>query len=288
MKNLIVILIFCLILSPLQLLASTDTAQDTANNDNEREQAKKAGLLKKFGTDHGRIWASPFHWKATDWLWVGGLGLATAALIRNDEAIYRDIKKFQADNKIIDDLTPFFSTLCQGFPYAMGAGFLAYGLLSKDAKSLDTGSLALQAMIHSFVVIQALKHLTGRQRPSWENGVDAWAGPKGFFDRYKPGQWARYDAFASGHTITIWSLATVVAHQYNRTPWIPALCYSVAAVSGMATVTDDLHWVSDVLVGAAMGFAIGKFVVRRHQTKWSLMPVVPANGGIGLALQFKL
>jgi len=276
MKKLMALLLIALILPFFQIWGT------------EQDNPEEKGLLHRFGSDHAQIWTSPLRWKMTDWLWAGGLSLATAALIHNDEAIYRDIKKFQAENKIIDNLTPFFSTLCQGFPYVMGAAFLAHGFLFKDSKALTTGSLSLQAMIHSFVVIQLMKHLTGRQRPSWENGADAWAGPSGFLERYKPGQWARYDAFASGHTITIWSLATVVAHQYNKTPWIPILSYSVAAVSGMATVTDDLHWVSDVLVGAALGFAIGKFVIRRHQTKWTLAPIIPSRGGLGLSLQINL
>ena len=276
MKKLFLPLVLCIIFTPVQGWAD------------EPQEEKNKGVAARFTADHGRIWTSPLRWKAKDWLLVGGLGALTAILIHNDEAIYRDIKEYQGKHKIIDDLTPFFSDMCQGFPFVMGAGLLAHGLLFKDRKSRDTGSLALQAMVHSFVLIQTLKHLTGRQRPSWDNGIDAWAGPKGFFDRYKDGQWARYDAFASGHTITIWSLATVVAHQYNKTPWIPILCYSAATLGGMATVTDDLHWVSDVLVGAAMGFAIGKFVVRRHNTKWTLMPTVPRNGGLALTLQVNL
>lgn len=287
MKNLIAILIFCILIAPLQIHAENQKENETERVTQEEDKDEK-GLAGRFAADHGRIWASPFHWKVKDWLWVGGISALTAVLIHNDEMIYRKIKEFQADNKIVDDLTPFFSTLCQGFPFAMGAAFIAHGLLFKDKKSLTTGSLSMQAMIHSFIVIQMIKHLTGRQRPSWDEGKDAWVGPNGFFERYEAGQWARYDAFASGHTITIWSLATVVAHQYNKTPWIPILSYTVAALSGMATVTDDLHWVSDVLVGAAMGFAIGKFVVRRHRTKWTLSPMIPANGGMGLTLQISL
>jgi membrane-associated phospholipid phosphatase len=285
MKNWACFIIFGLFLQIFPISASQD---QVADDPSAPAVQKKHGVFTQFGTDLGRIVSSPFHWDLSDWLWVGGLTAATVVLINNDETIYRKVKEFQADTPFVNAISPFFEGFCKEAPVGIGALFLLHGLIAGDRKSRDTGSLTLQAALHSFVVIQIFKHLGGRQRPSWDNGQDRWVGPAGFFKRYEEGQWSRYDAFASGHTINIWSMATVVAHQYNKTPWVPILCYATATLGGFATMTEDLHWLSDVLVGAALGFAIGKFVVRRNQTKWNLVPTLPVNGGFGLSLQVNL
>lgn len=263
-------------------------ASEDENSSSSKSETPRKNVIRQFGSDLGRIVTSPFHWGISDWLWVGGLTATTLVLINNDETIYRKMKSFQADHPFVDDVSPIFEGFCKEGPIGVGALFLLHGLIAGDRKSRDTGSLTLQAALHSFVVIQIFKHLGGRQRPSWDNGTDRWVGPSGFFKRYEKGQWSRYDAFASGHTINIWSMATVVAHQYNKTPWVPILCYTTATLGGLATMTEDLHWLSDVVVGAALGFAIGKFVVRRNQTKWNLVPTIPPNGGFGLSLSVNL
>jgi len=258
-----------------------------AEKEDDEDGEKRGSPVGNVLADHGRIWTSPTRIRGSQWLVWGGVALTTGILIANDEAIYRDIKRFQENNEWVDRASPFFSGLCQGYPFTVAGSFLLGGWLFKDKKLLETGSLALQAMVHSFVVVQAVKHLTGRQRPSWEDGRDHWAGPAGFLSRYEDGQWARYDAFFSGHTVTIWSLATVIAHQYNRSPLVPVLCYGVASLGGLATITEDLHWISDVLIGAVVGYAIGRMVVKRRSRHWNVQPVVSRNGvGVGIGYVF--
>jgi membrane-associated phospholipid phosphatase len=271
---------------------TTQTEENTEQGEPQKKEEEKPGkkrdsLLKGFAKDHGRIWTSPLRIKNTRWLVWGGVALITGILINNDEIIYRDIKDFQNRNEWVDKASPIFSGLCEGYPFPIAGIFLAGGWLFKDKKMVETGSLAIQAMLHSFVVVQAVKHLTGRERPSWNDGIDQWHWLKGFFTRYEPGQWARYDAFFSGHTVTIWSLATVIAHQYNKGPFVPVICYTLAALGGLATITEDLHWISDVFVGAVVGYAIGRFVVKRRSRRWNIFPALHRDGvGIGIGYVF--
>jgi membrane-associated phospholipid phosphatase len=292
-RTIAILLLIVVFIYPLGLQAAgaldqeENEAQQTASGEEETRE-KKDSLIKNWASDHGRIWTSPTRIKGTQWLIWGGVILATGVMIANDEAIYRSIKDFQEENGWVDDASPVFSKLAEGYPIPIAGLFLLSGWLIKDRKLVETGSMALQAIAHSFVVVQTVKHLTGRQRPSWEDGKDKWWGPSGAFKRYSDGRWAKYDAFFSGHTVTIWSLATVIAHQYSRSVWIPILCYSVATLSGMATITEDLHWISDVFLGMVVGYAIGRFVVkRRSTTRWQVQPVVRENGiGIGVSYVF--
>ncbi len=172
---------------------------------------------------------------------------------------------------------------------SLGISCLFYisGLITKDSKAKDTGKLVLMSLIHSGIVVQILKHLTGRQRPQAENGIDSWAGPSGFFKRYKDNRDMFYDAFPSGHTITVWSTATVIAHQYNKSLIVPVISYGLATLSGLSRVTEDKHWMSDVFFGAVLGFAIGKFIYKKRSNKFFITPITD-NGKTGINLGFIL
>jgi len=296
MKKSVAVLLVCLFLfSFLPAFADTARGTDQQEHRGENGQSNELPAEKKPNpaspryllADHAAMYGSLARLDFSGILLLGGLGAATWLLINNDEGIYRDIKQFQARNNVVDRLSPFLSELCQGWSWAAALSFLGVGWLSGREKTVETGSLALQAMFHSFVVIQLVKHLTGRQRPSWDQGRDEWAGPAGFFKRYEDGQWARYDAFASGHTITIWSLATVIASRYNNSFLIPAICYTLAGLAGLATITEDLHWISDVFIAAVAGYAIGRMVLARHRVRskaFTISPYFGKRGSIGLSL----
>lgn len=291
MKKILVFTLAILLFLPIRATeaqqASTDETENTRQTTDEDTQ-KKGNVIGHFWSDHARILTYPLRVKARDLAVIAPVGLLSWVMINNDEKIYEEIKDFQARNTFVDKASPFFSNMCQGAPFGVAGLFILEGLIFDDPQGLQTGSMALQAMMHSFVVVQLVKHLTGRTRPSFTDGVDHWAGPRGFFKRYEEGQWAYYDAYFSGHTITIWALATVVAKQFNRTPLIPIISYSLATLGGMATVTEDLHWVSDVLLGAVVGYAIASFVIKQHEKRnLQITPVVQPQGlGISLTLEF--
>ena len=183
------------------------------------------------------------------------------------------MKDYQSRNHWVDKVSPVVTQLGDGFiNLGIAGGFYLGGLALKDGKARDTARLLVMTFIHTGIVVQLGKHLTGRQRPSYENGIDHWYGPSGFFKRYTE-DISKYDAFPSGHTITAWGTATVIAQMYKDTVVVPILCYSLATMVGLSRVTEDTHWLSDVFLGAALGYAIGKFVVRKRSKKWQVVPL---------------
>jgi len=264
---------------------SKNVSRDKDAENSETDAPQKRRFFRDFWEDEKRLWSSPFRASGKDLLLWGGLLALTGVLIHNDEAIYQDIKAFQDRHDWVDRSTPFFSDMAQGYPFALAGAIWVGGALTRNEHAKETGYLALQSMLHSFIVVQVVKHLTGRCRPSAFGGEDRWAGPSGFFKRYEAGKWSHYDAMFSGHTVTLWSLATVLAHQYRETVVIPVLAYSLATLGGMATVTDDLHWLSDVVLGAAVGYAISRFVIHRRSRRVQVAPVIHHDGvGIGVRI----
>lgn len=62
------------------------------------------------------------------------------------------------------------------------------------------------------------------------------------------------ESFPSGHTAKAFMGATLLAHEYgNRSVWIPIAGYTVATATGVMRVLNNRHYVSDVIVGAAVG-----------------------------------
>jgi len=223
------------------------------------------GFFECIVRDLGQILTSPFHLKGHDFLSWGSTAAITGFLIANDTTIYRSIKDFQDRNRWLDDISPQVTRLGSGeWNLGIAGAFYLGGLLFKDAKARKAARLTLMTFIHTGIVVQVGKHLSGRQRPSWDHGKDHWAGPGGFFNRYEQGQVSRYDAFPSGHTISIFGTAAVLAEMYKNTVWVPILSYTLATICGLSRVTEDTHWLSDVFLGAVMGIAIGRFVVKQN------------------------
>lgn len=248
--------------------------------------SKISSMFSGFWRDEAQIWTSPFRMDSEDLLWVGGIAATTALLIAIDEPVYKSFRDFKNDHTWVQKTSPVATQLGEFYvPYAISALYCLKGLAFDDEHALDTGLLSVQAMIHSAVVVQLLKHLFGRMRPYVRNGEDVWYGPRMFFKRYSGG-FSSYDAFPSGHTITAFSLAAVVAERSEHA-WVKATAYSLAGLCGLSRLTEHNHWLSDVVVGAAMGIAIGKLVARNHERSVTLTPSFGSRGaGVNVVFSY--
>jgi membrane-associated phospholipid phosphatase len=101
----------------------------------------------------------------------------------------------------------------------------------------------------------ALKYAFGRERPDQGNG-------QGLF-------WQGGNSFPSGHAITTWSLAVVIAEEYSDHKMVAAGAYSIATLVSVARFTSYNHFPSDVLVGSVFGGLIGHFVYHTHHEQES-------------------
>ena len=268
----------------LALLAVPLAAHETPGKDSYLKRA-----ARDFIEDTGRIWSSPFRIKDRQVGPLIALAAATVFLIAADEDIRGAFQGYVARHPWVDDVGPVVTQMGSLGAAATAGIFFGAGLIFKDERARDTGYLAACAMAQSFLVAQALKGLTGRQRPDVADGADHWSGPTGFFKRYDPDYDGLYDSFPSGHTATAFSLATVVALQYRRRPWVPILAYTIAAGVGLSRVTMDRHWMSDVFVGAVVGHLVARLVVRGHARRQRLVPVLGCSGrGITLGFYYNL
>jgi PAP2 superfamily len=93
-------------------------------------------------------------------------------------------------------------------------------------------------------------------------------------------------AMPSGHTAQAFVSATILDMEFRDTsPLISVAGYFIAASTGMYRMINDVHFASEVLIGAGIGILSAKVVYITHQYRWGkkrsafLFPVIYQNGG---------
>jgi len=236
-------------------------------------------LSRDFLKDAGEIWSYPIHIRTRDILPIAGFAALTGFLIGNDEIIHRRFMDYRDNHAWVRAVSPVITEMGSYGAWGTAAVFLCVGLIAKDDKAIETGALASSAMLQSGILVTVLKGLFGRRRPYMAGGVDQWSGPVGFFTRFESGQLGKYDSFPGGHSISAWSLATVLAMQYQETVWVPILAYTTATGVALSRVTENKHWLSDSLVGGVLGHIIGRMVVLNHRRRYHIVPEAGVDHG---------
>src|SRR6266545_4617189 len=241
----------------LFLIFSTNTpAQTPRTNDQVKpKSSSRARLEKKLFVnilrDQRAIWTSPFHLHESDAKWLAPLGLTTMALITTDRRTSGELVE-HGDNlnrlrisRDVSQLGALYSTAG-----AAGVMYLA-GRATHNDRLRETGLLGAEALIDSTIVASALKTASQRQRPPEDHSSGE------FFDGGA--------SFPSGHAISAWSLATVIAEEYgHHRPLVQVGAYGLATAVSLSRYTGRKHFLSDVLVGSAMGYGIGRYVYHKH------------------------
>ncbi|MFH0867642.1 MAG: phosphatase PAP2 family protein [Bacteroidota bacterium] len=237
---------------------------------------EKVWILKAFFEDEKKLWTSPVKLVNKEKIYWAPVLAATIFALSRDEEIYAKFKSFQAKYNWVSDISPKITLGGDNITVLSTCALFYFGGLAfNNEKAKQTGLLSIQALVHAGLIVTIGKYFSGRQRPSCDNGKDYWHWFPTSLNAFKEGySQADYDAFPSGHTIAAWSVATVIAKQYRDKKIIPVICYSIATCVGLSRITEDKHWMSDVIIGGALGYSIGSFVVReRSDSKFSIFPV---------------
>ena len=251
-----------------------DSAGGQINNINEDAYNYKTKInvptyFILLGSDLKQQFTAPFHLKGKDWKKVGIFAVGMGALALVDEPIQRSAVKFRSKSQTVRSVSKYVTNFGGAYEGYTLAALGTYGLLFKNEKVKTTTLLATQAYITGAVSFSVLKFLTGRQRPNTYNPVTKESEPKFHGPFFKTG----YDingrhisstSFPSGHTTVAFAAATVYAMEYRDKPFIPFLAYSAATLIGISRITEDRHWATDVLAGAALGLLTGRQVVNNY------------------------
>jgi len=210
-----------------------------------------ARRLASFATnvlkDQKAIWTSPFRLDGDDAKLLAGFGAVTVGLIATDSRTSAWIKHRGSISTMSEHVSSLGTIFGTG---GVAAAFFIAGQAKNDARATETGVLAAQALIDSGIVVGVVKHITQRPKPNLDGG-------RGQF--FRGGM-----SFPSGHSASAWAVATVIAHEYEDKPLLHFGAYAAAVAVGISRYAGRAHFLSEVLVGSAIGFYTGRYVYRSH------------------------
>lgn len=173
--------------------------------------------------------------------------------------------------------------------FIIGASLYGVGRLAGNDEMADVGLHGTEAILVGLAVTGGLKVLAGRARPYLgRDDAHNFGFLRGWGNR-------DYKSFPSGHTLIAFAAAASVTEESRRfwpnAVWvIGPVMYGGAALVGWSRMFDNQHWLSDVVVGGAIGVFAGRKIVRYHHThpnnsldRWLLgISILPSrDGGYG-------
>lgn len=202
-------------------------------------------FLKNLATDQKVIWTSPSRLRWADGIWLFPLAGVTTGAFYTDTPAARGI----TNDPVTLQRNRNISNYTLGAMMGVGAGAYILGRISHDDHKRETGVLAAEAVADTLAVNTAFKYSFGRERPFVDDG-------RGKF--FQGG-----DSFASDHATAAWAAASVYAHEYPGA-LSQFLAYGLASAVSISRVAGKEHFPSDVIVGSAMGWLIGREVYKLH------------------------
>lgn len=227
--------------------------------------------------DEVGILASPSRTTTKDLFWLVPFGVATGVAINYDAHAMRSLG---VDPKREDRFNTISNFGAIYVPVAaIGTGYLVGDVTHNDLMR-ETAVLSTEAAVDSLILDEGLKYAIERQRPNqgdgtgrfWPDGLSGWPGDP---------------SMPSGHSMVAWSIAHVIATQYNG-PATKAIAYSLATTVSVSRVLARQHFPSDVLVGSVFGYLIGGYVESRRSREagYVSLSTVDTPNGRGLQLTY--
>lgn len=220
---------------------------------------------------------------------AGGAAIATVAAFPFDVPVAKAFRSEgpQGSNLLREGASIFNGV---GQPGVLVASVAMYGVgrMAGHPRLTTIGAHATEAIVISGATTMVIKIVAGRQRPYVKVGdhanFDLGGGRKG-----------GRTSFPSGHTTAAFAFASAVATDLHY--WRPdvariatPILYGGAAAVGAARIYDDRHWVSDVVLGAAIGTIAGRMITtnaRANPDNWidrQLRAITIAPSGEGMAV----
>lgn len=195
--------------------------------------------------DQKDFWSFPARLRVKDLKWALPFAGATAYLLENDHYIETKLPSSASTIKRANSISNYGAFAFGG---AVGGAFLLGSIVHNDHMR-ETSILSGEAVANSYIATLALKSATGRQRPTEGDG-------RGEF-------WDAGKSFPSEHSAAAWSIAAVLSREYPSL-WVKALGYGGATAITATRVIGRKHFASDVLIGSALGYYIGRETYNRH------------------------
>jgi membrane-associated phospholipid phosphatase len=158
----------------------------------------------------------------------------------------------------------------------VAGGVALFGIIANDTTAKKMSIELLQAGLYSEIITSVLKVAIGRARP--EISEDPFV--------FKPFNLAYgYHSMPSGHTTSAFALSTVLSRHAHSTT-LKILAYVPAGFTMFSRIYQNQHWLSDEIIGAAIGIFVAEWVVDLHEGKRHRINVTSVSP-LGISYTFR-
>lgn len=232
-------------------MAQTSSLPDAPQPQSTRPPVTVHNTPRNILRDQAAIWTSPLKLRDSNAAGPIVLVLATTVAVTADHQAMTSVVSQDAN---LNNRADQASQALVGGLVAAHAALFAVGSMRHDEHATETGILGAEAVIDSLAVGQVGKLIARRERPD----VDG-----------SHGKWFQFgvgfnSSFPSDHALVAWSAASVLAGEYPGF-WKDTAIYGLATGVSVSRVVARQHFPSDVLVGSALGWMIGRYVVRHRR-----------------------
>jgi hypothetical protein len=254
--------------NPATEAAAGETTTDaTAPGETTAGPNQQPGFLKgsavRIAADQKRLYLAPL--KPHNFKWDALVLVGAGAFLAADRHIENNVPN--SHFHLYQDT----SDIAIGGLAGSVAGVWLYGIKTEHRHARETGELALETLVNTFLVYTPMQLIFARQRPGEGNGEGD------FFQHHSVNT-----SFPGGHAMFTWAMASVLADEYPK-PWARALSYGAAFTVTFSRFMARDHWSSDMFVGTALGLGIAENTFharcnpeypsqcRHHQWRWKPM-----------------
>jgi membrane-associated phospholipid phosphatase len=199
------------------------------------------------------------------------------------------------DNRVLHRTADGFSLMGGPGPFIIGPALFLGGGLARYAPMQDVGAHLMEGVLLAASIDGLLKGFTGRTLPDAGSGRPSdFSFGRGFHDNNGP-----FVSFPSGHTAAGFAMAAVLVEETARrdpgaSRYVTPIAYGGATLIALSRLYENVHWASDLPLGAAIGIWSGMTVVKwqhrgthgamaRLLAHASLAPAPGARRGVALA-----
>lgn len=255
------------------------------------------GFLRLFGqtarnvaADLVAIPAGATTWSAHDWAGTlalsGGVAAFMVGPVPLDAQVQWETRRlFGHRDTRFQVWTQLGDALIFGSLGAAAVGTFLAGWYGHRPELVELVALLVEAFSVSELYHLGFKLLLGREGPKDGDGLGVIWGPTKALSLFPAGT-------PSGHAASVYALMGVLSAYWDN-PWLTAGLQLFGLAFCGTMLIDDYHFVSDLVWGAALGWATGEWVVRHRSSRFHdvaqvpvrLMPVVePRSGTVAVVL----
>jgi membrane-associated phospholipid phosphatase len=198
----------------------------------------------------------PAHWKGKDWRNFSIFLGVTAATMAADW----EIRKFVLGNQVsgVGETASVVEPFGNLYGVYLFPVMYVAGLATKEKRMQSVALGGVKSLAISTFIYASTKLIIRRGRPDKSESS---------FDYGAPFTHKSYTSSPSGHSNTIFTVATALALEYRETKWVPIVAYTIAGLTAMSRIYQNRHWTSDVVLGSALGHFVTKAVWKNNNKK---------------------